>query len=221
MTTDKLRIDVVSDVVCPWCYIGKKNLEKAASQVDGVELDIHWRPYQLDATIPAGGMDRKQYMLAKFGSEERLKTIHARVEEAGRAAGIEFNFGAIRVAANTLDAHRLIRWAGGVDAATQGAVVSRLFELNFLEGADIGDRYVLSAVAEGAGMDGAVVRELLSGDRDSEAVRKEIASAQQMGVTGVPCFILDGRYAVMGAQPADVLAQAIRQAASEQPAAAE
>ena len=116
---------------------------------------------------------------------------------------------------NTLDAHRLIRWAGGVSVETQQRVVNRLFELYFIEGANIGDARILSAVAEDAGMDGAVVRELLATDRDREAVQQEIALAQQMGVTGVPCFIIDRRYAVMGAQPPQVLADAIAQAASE------
>ncbi len=210
-----IEIDVVSDVMCPWCFIGKKNLEAAAGAIEGIDVKINWRPFQLDPTLPPEGKDRKQYMEEKFGKGDGLKEAHSRVEEAGRAAGIDFRFGDITVAPNTLDAHRLIRWAGGAEGDAQQRVVNRLFELYFMEGADIGDTRILSAVAEDAGMDGAVVRELLATDRDKEEVQREIATAQQMGVTGVPCFIIDRRYAVMGAQPPQVLADAIAQAASE------
>jgi predicted DsbA family dithiol-disulfide isomerase len=210
-----ITVDVVSDVVCPWCFIGQKRLDKAVEAVPEVAVDIHWRPYQLDPTIPPEGKDRKQYMLAKFGSEERIREIHQRIEPLGAAEGIDFNFGAIKVAPNTLDAHRVIRWAGTAGDGIQNRLVRRLFQLNFEEGANIGDRAVLIEAARESGMDAAVVETLLPTDADREAVASEIATAGRMGITGVPCFLLEGKYAVMGAQDAETLADAIRQVAAE------
>ncbi|MCB1449937.1 MAG: DsbA family oxidoreductase [Nitratireductor sp.] len=210
-----IDIDVISDVMCPWCYIGKKNLEAAAGELGDITLNIHWRPYQLDPTLPPEGKDRRKYLEDKFGGPEKARDIYKRVEDAGKAAGIDFRFQAIEVSPNTLDAHRLIRWAGGQGSDIQSKLVSRLFELYFLEGGNIGDHEVLALAAEKAGMDGALVRRLLATDADRDAVEAEIRQAQSMGVTGVPCFIVDRRYAVMGAQPANVLAQAIRQADAE------
>jgi predicted DsbA family dithiol-disulfide isomerase len=158
-------------------------------------------------------MDRRQYMLGKFGSEERIQQIHARIEPLGEAEGIHFAFGAIKVAANTLDAHRVIRWAGAAGEDVQNRLVRRLFQLNFEEGVNIGDHAVLAKAAGEAGMDASVVETLLPTDADVEAVRNEIATASRMGITGVPCFLLEGKYAVMGAQDADTLADAIRQVA--------
>ena len=210
-----VTVDVVSDVVCPWCFIGQKRLEKAVAAVPEVAVDIHWRPYQLDPTIPPEGKDRKQYMLAKFGSEERIREIHQRIEPLGAAEGIAFDFGAIKVAPNTLDAHRVIRWADTAGDGVQNRLVRRLFQLNFEEGANIGDSAVLIEAARESGMDVAVVEALLPTDADCDAVTSEIATAGRMGITGVPCFLLEGKYAVMGAQDAETLADAIRQVATE------
>lgn len=206
-----ISIDVVSDVVCPWCYIGLKRLNAAMAEASEVPVDVRWRPYQLDATIPPEGRDRKQYMLAKFGSEERLNEIFARVSEAGRSAGIDFALDAIHVSPNTLDAHRLIRWAGSGENNLQTEVKKRLMQAYFEEGRNIGDRAVLVEIAREAGMDAAVVEALLPTEADIAETRAEIETAQQMGVTGVPCYLLEGRYAVMGAQDPSVLADAIRQ----------
>ncbi|MBX3577824.1 MAG: DsbA family oxidoreductase [Rhizobiaceae bacterium] len=210
---EKIRIDIVSDVVCPWCYIGKKRLEKALATTP-VDVEVRWRPYQLDPTIPAGGIDRKQYMLAKFGSEQRLKQIHDNIMPLGAAEGIAFAFEDIKVAANTLDAHRLIRWAGGMGVDVQNRLVDRLFRMNFEEGRNIGDQAVLIEAARDAGMDLTIVEALLPTDADVEAVKAEIETAARMGITGVPCFLLEGRYAVMGAQDAATLADAIQQIAA-------
>jgi predicted DsbA family dithiol-disulfide isomerase len=210
-----IRIDIVSDVMCPWCYVGKKNLEAALPDLDGVEISVNWRPYQLDPTLPAEGKDRTRYMIDKFGDPERIRGAHERLEQMGRQIGIDFRFDDIRIAPNTLDAHRLIRWAGGRDAQTQDKVVSRLFELYFSQGANVGDAALLVQVAVEAGMDGALVAELLASDADRDEVRREIDHARQIGVTGVPCFILEGRHAVMGAQPPQTIAQAIRQVAAQ------
>ncbi len=209
-----ISVDVVSDVVCPWCFIGQKRLDKAIGTVEGVDVHVSWRPFQLDPTIPAQGKDRREYMLAKFGSEERIRDIHARIEPLGAAEGIAFDFDAIKVAPNTLDAHRVIRWAGPAGEAVQNRLVRRLFQLNFEEGANLGDAAVLIKAAREAGMDASVVETMLATDADKEAVRTEIATASRMGITGVPCFLIEGKYAVMGAQDAETLADAIRQIAT-------
>lgn len=210
---NSITVDVVSDVVCPWCFIGQKRLDKAIAD-SGVEVHINWRPFQLDPTIPPEGKDRYEYMLSKFGSEERIREIHARIEPLGVAEGISFAFDAIKIAPNTLDAHRVIRWAGAAGEDIQNRLVRRLFQLNFEEGANIGDYGVLIEAAREAGMDSSVVETLLPTDADSEAVRHEIDTVARMGVTGVPCFLLEGKYAVMGAQDAETLADAIRQVAT-------
>ncbi|MFI0843241.1 DsbA family oxidoreductase [Mesorhizobium sp. IMUNJ 23232] len=208
-------VDVVSDVVCPWCYLGQKRLEKAAASLSDIDVMISWRPFQLDPTIPPGGRDRKQYMMAKFGSEERIREIHARIEPLGEAEGIDFAFDAIKVSPNTIDAHRVIRWAASAEPGVQNAVVKRLFSLYFEEGRNIGDPAVLTSAARDAGMDAAVVETMLATDADREAVETEVATASRMGITGVPCFLLENRYAVMGAQDTETLADAIRQVAAE------
>ncbi len=210
-----LQIDIISDVMCPWCYIGKRNFEAARSLLDDVDLTVSWRPYQLDSTLPKEGKDRKLYLSEKFGGEERAAEIYKRIEDAGHAVGIDFEFSEIKVSPNTLDAHRLIRWAGGQSEELQDKMVLRLFELFFLEGANIGDDHVLVGAADHIGMDGDLVRRLLASSADVEEVKAEIETAQRMGVTGVPCFIIDQRYAVAGAQPPEQLANAMRQAAAE------
>ncbi|MER9441967.1 DsbA family protein [Mesorhizobium sp. M0340] len=210
---NSITVDVVSDVVCPWCFIGQKRLDKAIAAVD-IDVHIRWRPFQLEPTIPPEGKNRRDYMVAKFGSEQRIREIHARIEPLGEAEGISFAFDAIKVAPNTLDAHRLIRWAGTAGEAVQNRLVRRLFQLNFEEGANLGDHAVLIEAAREAGMDASVVETLLSTDADVEAVRTEIATASRMGISGVPCFLLEGKYAVMGAQDADTLADALRQVAA-------
>jgi predicted DsbA family dithiol-disulfide isomerase len=212
--TNSISIDVVSDVVCPWCYIGQKRLDKALAAVPDIDVSVHWRPFQLDPTIPPEGKDRKAYMLAKFGSEERLREIHARIEPLGEAEGIEFAFEAIKVSPNTLDAHRVIRWAGAAGPEVQNHLVRNLFQLYFEKGMNIGDHAVLAGAARHAGMDAVVVESLLSTDADRDAVSTEAGTASRMGITGVPCFLLEGKYAVMGAQDADTLADAIRQVAA-------
>lgn len=207
-----LTVDIVSDVVCPWCYLGSKHLARALLLRPALDVSVNWRPFQLDPAVPAGGLDRKTYLLQKLGDQARIDAIHARLAELGREQGIDFRFDRITRAPNTLDAHRLIRWAQ--PSGAQGAVAERLFALYFTEGADIGDPAVLRAVAESAGLDGDVVATRLSGEWDKQEVADEIAVAARLGVTGVPFFIVDGRYGVAGAQPAEALAEVLDQAAS-------
>jgi len=218
--TGPVRIDIVSDVMCPWCFIGKKRFEKALQSLgEEVGVEVSWRPYQLDPTLPLEGKDRDTYLAEKFGSIERARDLYRNIEQAGEGEGIPFRFEAIAMSPNTLDAHRLIRWAQNAGEGAQSKVVERLFELYFLEGANIADHTVLLEVAREAGMDTAIVGSLLAGDADREAVQEEIATAQRMGVTGVPCFILENKYAVIGAQDPQTIADAVRQVAAEKSAA--
>lgn len=213
---NSITVDVISDVACPWCFVGMKRLDRAIELAGDVDVQVRWRPYQLDPTIPKEGVPRRQYMLSKFGDEAKLRAVHDRLVTLGEVDGIRFNFDAMEIAANTLDAHRLIRWAGSPKspAGAQAQVVKRLFEMNFEEGRDIGARDVLTEVAADVGMDVNLVEALLSSHADEDSLRNEIASAGQMGVTGVPCFLLEGKYAVMGAQDSEVLADAIQQIAA-------
>jgi predicted DsbA family dithiol-disulfide isomerase len=180
-----------------------------------IDAEVHWRPFQLDPTIPPEGKDRRAYMLAKFGSEERLRQIHANILPLGAAEGINFDFDAITVSPNTLDAHRVIRWASSNGAAVQGRLVGELFSRYFERGENVGDHAVLVDAAGEAGMDAAIVASLLPTDADRQEVRTEIATASRMGITGVPCFLLAGKYAVMGAQDSTTLAKAINDVAKD------
>jgi len=206
---EPLVIDIVSDVVCPWCYLGEKRLDAALEQ-EPQPVVVNWRPYQLDPTIPEGGLDRAAYMEKKFGKDGRLKTVHENLVRLGAEVGLPFAFDRIKRAPNTLDAHRLIRWSAS--ASAQREVVDRLFKAYFVEGRDIGDRTVLIDVARESGLDAGLVEKLLGEDVDKDAVRREIAEAQAIGVTGVPFFIFASRLAVPGAQNADVLRRAMAQA---------
>jgi predicted DsbA family dithiol-disulfide isomerase len=207
-----LEIDVVSDVVCPWCYLGKRKLDAAMKQVDKFAYDVRWRPFQLDPTIPPEGMDRTEYMSRKFGPE-KIAAIHARLEEAGKEEGIAFAFDKITRSPNTLDAHRLIRWVQS--SGKQSEIVERLFSLYFVEGQDIGDRQVLIEVARQAGLDADLITRLLIESVDTIPVQEEMSTAARMGISGVPFFIFGGKYAVSGAQPVDALVGVIWKAGSE------
>ncbi|HEX7964786.1 MAG TPA: DsbA family oxidoreductase [Gammaproteobacteria bacterium] len=207
-----MRIDVFSDVVCPWCYVGKRHLEAALGQAGVTDAEIHWHAFQLNPDLPPEGMDRRAYLMAKFGTEG-VERIHERVQEAGRAAGIAFEFENIRRSPNTFDAHRLLQLAG----PRQGALKEALMRAYFLEGRDVGDRATLAAIAVRTGIEGDV-QALLAGDAGAQAVRDDLALAGRIGISGVPFFIFGGRYALAGAQPPQVLAQAL-QAARNAPAA--
>ena len=196
-------IDIISDTVCPWCFIGKRRLETALRERPDHEYQIGWRPFQLNPELPKGGMDRRQYLALKFGGGERAEQIYSHVTSAGRQERIAFDFAAMRRQPNSFDSHRLIRWAAQTQA--QDAVVEELFRRYFTEGADIGSRAVLLEVAQACGMDAGEVKRLLDTGTDSETVREEEQVARRMGVNGVPCFIVDRKYAVSGAQDASVL----------------
>jgi len=206
INAEPLTIDVVSDVVCPWCFLGKKRLETALRE-NGENVVVRWRPFQLDPSIPAEGVDRVAYMRKKFGDTGRIEAAHERLRALGAADGIAFDFARIARAPNTLDAHRLIRWAYG--AGAQDRVVERLFQRYFVEGRDIGERDSLIETAAECGMDAELVGKLLDDGADVTEVREEISQAQQIGVTGVPFYILGQRFGVSGAQEASTLIEAI------------
>lgn len=211
--TTPLVIDVISDVVCPWCFVGKRRLEQAIAMRPDRPVAVRWHPFQLDPTIPPGGMDRKAYMERKFGAGGRLAEIHARLAAIGADVGIGFDFEAIRRSPNTRDAHRLIRLAAL--EGLQGPVSEALFAAYFEEGLDIGDRAVLADIAERSGLERTRVESMLAGEDLVAEVEGEIRSAQDMGVQGVPFFIIAGRYAVSGAEAAETLAGAMDKAAEE------
>jgi len=216
MTAPALTIDVVSDVMCPWCYIGKRRLEAALDEVRGeMDVEVRWRPYQLDPTLPKQGKDRQQYLEDKFGGAAGAEQAYAAIRAAGIDEDIPFAFDKIEVSANTLDAHRLIRWAGSLGLTTQQQVVDLLFKAYFEDGKNIGDDAVLMEIAEQAGLEMPVIERLLAGDADRDTVAAEIDQARQMGVTGVPCFIIDMQYAVVGAQSGEALADAMRKVVQE------
>ncbi|MGL4406265.1 MAG: DsbA family oxidoreductase, partial [Notoacmeibacter sp.] len=193
-TSKQISLDIYSDVVCPWCYIGLKRLEAAKALVpDDVSVDISWRSYQLDPTVPDGGYDYHAHMSAKFGGKNAVDAKFDQVRETGKSVGIQFNFLAIKVAPNTLKAHRLIRHVAD-DQKLQDAVVKRLFQAFFEEGQDIGDISVLGDLAAQCGLNAAEIELILESDDHREDVQAEISNAGRMGISGVPCFIFEQRY---------------------------
>ena len=206
-----LSIEVVSDVVCPWCYIGKRFLEKAIALKPEIPVEVRFRPYFLNPWVPREGISREQYLITKFGSVERYNSNNQRVVDAATVAGLTYARDKIERQPNTLDCHRLIRWAGGNAAQMK----QRLMALYFSEGGDLTSRDVLVQAAIDCGMDGDDVRRRLNTDEDVAEVEAEANSAKEAGIDGVPCFIFGGLLAVSGAHPPEYLAQAIERAAQE------
>lgn len=210
-----LRIEIVSDFVCPYCWLGKKRLDQTlARRADSPGVELIWRPFELDPNVPAGGLPYLEFMRGIFGRTEEAETRReqawAGLAEAGRAVGADYRFHDIKIRPNTLDAHRLMRWAQ--EEGRGDSLAEALFAANFRDGRDIGDADTLAAIAEGAGMDGETVRGWLASDDDKAEVRAEEESFRHMGVTGVPTFIIARRLALIGAQEPDVLARAMDQA---------
>jgi predicted DsbA family dithiol-disulfide isomerase len=212
-----VRIDVVSDVVCPWCFIGKRRLEKALALNPDIPVEVHWRPYFLNDWIPREGISREQYLTSKFGSAERYKGIAHRVSAAAADEGLTYAMDKINRQPNTLDAHRLIRWADGIGKAAE--MKQRLMDLYFTEGADLTNHAMLVQAAADVGLDPEDVRQALASDKDVAEVEREALSAKEAGIEGVPCFILGGKFAVSGAQAPEYLAQAIERVAQAADAA--
>jgi predicted DsbA family dithiol-disulfide isomerase len=207
-----ISIDVVSDVICPWCFLGKRRLDKALALIPDVKAEIIFRPFFLDPTIPWEGLDRREYMTAKFG-EERLKTIHDPLIKAGKEDGVPYHFDKITRTPNTMDAHRLLRWA--MVEGKQPDIAEALFMAYWSEGRDVGDHQVLADIAKAHGMNREGVLKALDSEQDKTEVLSETTQAQKMGVTGVPTYIINRKYGVVGAQTAELLAEQIKKAASE------
>ena len=207
-----LVIDVVSDVVCPWCYIGKRRLEKALALKPEIPVEVRFRPYFLNPWVPREGMRRDEYLTAKFGSVERYKGIAVRVGAAAAAEGLNYAADKMTRQPNTLDCHRLILWAG--KDGNSARMKQRLMDLYFSEGADLSEANVLVRAATDCGLDGTKVRAMLAGNQDVEFIEREANAAKEAGIDGVPTFILGGVAALSGAQAPEVLADAIEQVAN-------
>jgi len=205
-----MQIDFISDTVCPWCFIGKRRLARAIAMRPAISFDVRYRPYRLDPSLPKGGKDRDAYMTAKFGKSGGVEEAQKAIAAEGAKEGIEFDFAAIRRAPNTLDSHRLIRWAALTGA--QDEVVERLFAAYFENGEDIGDIRILADIADVCGMDGAQVADMLESDQDLALVEREDQLAREMGVTGVPAMIFANKVAVSGAREPHVLTMVIDKA---------
>ncbi len=212
-----MQIDVISDTVCPWCFIGKRRLDAAVALRPELGVEIHWRPYQLDPNVPKEGVERRAYFRAKFGDGERVKGMSETLTAYGAELGIAFAFDRAEKRPNTIDSHRLIRWASGV--GVQDAVVEALFKAYFEQGRDIGDAGVLTEIAAACGMDGELVEELLASDADADLVLREAGQAGQMGVQGVPAFVLEGKYMLVGAQDTEALVRVFDKVVEKQKAA--
>lgn len=211
-----IQVDIVSDIVCPWCWLGVRYFQKAAKQ-SKYEVSLNWRPFMLDPNIPEGGVPYHDYMKAKFsgGPSDRFKAMREALEAAGPGLGIDFKFDNIPMRPNTLDAHRLLRWAQGkaTGQSLGDAAADALFQAFFTDHKDVGDPAALAQIASGIGMDGDLVATLLSQEDDKDKVLEEVAYFQKLGVSSVPTFIYNGQFALQGAQPAQAHIKALEQAA--------
>jgi predicted DsbA family dithiol-disulfide isomerase len=197
-----VKLDIISDPICPWCYIGKANLDAALAQFPDHPFTIEWHPFQLNPEMPAGGMDRKTYLETKFGGKAAAAKAYAPVVAHAEKAGLTINFEMMQVTPNTIDAHRLIHWAG--IEARQLLVVDLLFKAYFVEGRDIGSHEVLADIADMAEMDAALITRLLASDADIADIRARDAHSRDMGINAVPTFVVANQHAVPGAQPTDL-----------------
>jgi predicted DsbA family dithiol-disulfide isomerase len=208
-----LQIDIVSDVVCPWCYIGKRRIENALALAPDVPVEIHWRPFFLNPWVPREGISRDEYLTTKFGSVEAYKGIAGRVVAAAGEEGLLYRPDRVKRQPNTIDCHRLIHWAEAQGKSAE--MKQRLMELYFREGGDLTDTGVLVQAAADCGLDAAEMRKRLATDEDVELISAQAREASDKGISGVPTFVFAQKYAVSGAQPADQLARAIRQVSGE------
>jgi predicted DsbA family dithiol-disulfide isomerase len=202
-----VRLDIFSDVVCPWCYIGKGQLDRALEANPDHPFTIEWHPFQLNPDMPHGGADRAEYLEARFGGKANAVKAYARVEQAAAEASLAIDFAAMRRMPNTLDAHRLIHWAGL--EGRQSAMVSALFRGFFREGRDIGDAQTLATLSAEAGMDPELTARLLASDADLAAIQSRYSHARSRGVNAVPTFVLANQYVLSGAQPVKLWRQVI------------
>lgn len=203
------KIDIISDPICPWCYIGKTRLDRALEANPNHDFEIEWHPYQLNPTMPEEGMNRREYLETKFGGQQGAIKVYGQIDQTARDMGLKLNFAGIKRTPNTIDAHRLILWAG--IEGCQNAVVDRMFKAYFKEGRDISEHSVLLRIASAAGMDGDATKRLLESDANKDDIRTRDAKSRESGVQGVPCFIIDNHYVVSGAQPVEMWEQVIKE----------
>ncbi len=199
----RLSIEVVHDLVCPWCFLGLRRLTRTLRRRPDLSYELSWRPFLLNPDMPRAGMSRAEYVVRKFGGEERARRLYASITEIGRAEGMQFRFERIRRTPSSVDAHRLVRWASGYGRGAEA--VEALFSAHFTDGLDIGDAQVLAAVAAGCGLNGGEALRYLYSDLDIDSVHAENLRAHRLGINGVPCFVVGGRHAIAGAQEPEVI----------------
>lgn len=214
MRTELVKLDILSDPICPWCYIGKAELDQALADHGEDVFEVEWHPFQLNPDMPKEGMDRQAYLVAKFGGPENAAEVYGRVADAAKASGLNIDFEAIARTPNTLDAHRMIHWAG-IEGA-QHEMVGRLFEAFFRENRDIGDHDTLADLADDIGLDASVFRKLLGSDVDRDNIAARDRNSRERGVTGVPTFIVGKRHAVPGMQPTALWRQVLSELSETQ-----
>jgi predicted DsbA family dithiol-disulfide isomerase len=203
------KIDIISDPICPWCYIGKTRLDRALEANPTHDFVIEWHPFQLNPEMPTNGMDRREYLETKFGGQDGAIRVYSQIDTTAREMGLDLNFAGIKRTPNTIDAHRLILWAGL--EGMQNSVVDRLFKAYFKEGRDISEHSVLVRIATAAGMDGNAIKRLLESDSNIEDIRTRDTKSREAGVQGVPAFVVDNHYVVSGAQPTEMWEQVIKE----------
>lgn len=199
----RLYIEIVHDLVCPWCYLGVRRLLRTLRRRPDLAFELVWRPFLLNPDMPRLGMTRPEYVVRKFGGEDRAQRLYATISETGRNEGLEFRFDRIRRTPSSIDAHRLVRHAAGYGRAD--SLVEALFAAHFTDGLDIGNHGVLIAVATACGMDPLAVRRFLASDAETENVHADNLRAHRLGINGVPCFVVDGMHAIAGAQEPEVI----------------
>lgn len=209
----RLSIEIVHDLVCPWCFLGVRRLMRTLRRRPDLMFDITWRTFLLNPDMPRSGMARPDYVVRKFGGEERAKRLYASIAEIGRAEGVLFRFDRIHRTPSSVDAHRLVRYATRFGQAD--AMVEALFTAHFTDGLDIGDHGLLAAIAAACGLDGNAARRFLIGDQEVDAVHADNLRAHRLGINGVPCFVVSGRHAIAGAQEPEVIERLLDVAAVE------
>jgi predicted DsbA family dithiol-disulfide isomerase len=209
----RLSVEIVHDVICPWCFLGVRRLLRTLRRRPDISFDLVWRPFLLNPDMPSGGMARPDYVIRKFGGEERARRLYSSIAEIGRAEGVWFRFERIRRTPCSLNAHRLVRWAARFGRAD--AMVETLFSAHFTDGHDIGDPAVLAGAAAACGLDPVAAKSFLRGDEETDAVHADNLRAHRLGINGVPCFVVEGRHAIAGAQEPEVIERLIDVAAIE------
>ena len=209
----RLAIEVVHDLVCPWCYLGVRRLMRTLARRPDLLVELNWRPFLLNPDMPRAGMARTDYVMRKFGGEERARRLYATITDIGRAEGVMFRFERIRRTPSSVDAHRLVRWAARFGRACETA--EAVFAAHFADGRDIGDGLVLTAIAASCGLNAADARIFLAGEAEADAIHADNLRAHRLGINGVPCFVVSGSHAIAGAQEPEVIERLLDVAAVE------